>query len=171
MRRTSAGTAFRSSVQARSTLTSQWSVSMNVQSMAKYDSAQSVLLEQDSMHSLSPSVETVSEQSAFERQTGKSETTTPISLENTEPEFGTPDEENPEWTRERMAKAMRYPNFPPELMRLIEADNKKRGPQKAPRKQAISIRLSADVLEALRATGPGWQARVDDALRTRFVSK
>lgn len=92
------------------------------------------------------------------------------SMVNTEPEYGTPDEENPEWTRERMAKAMRYPNLPPNLMRLIEAD-KKRGPQKAPKKQAISIRLSPDVLQALRATGPGWQARVDDALRENFIRK
>ena len=28
-------------------------------------------------------------------------------------------------------------------------------------------RFSADVLEALRATDPGWQARVDDALQER----
>ena len=72
-----------------------------------------------------------------------------------EPEYSTPDEENPEWTRERMASAMRYPNLPPELMRIIEADKKKRGPQKAAKKEAISIRLSPDVLDALRATGPG----------------
>lgn len=32
------------------------------------------------------------------------------------------------------------------------------------------VRLDADVLEALRATGEGWQARANDALRD-FVSK
>ena len=85
------------------------------------------------------------------------------------PEYGTPDEENPEWTREDMAKAMRYPNLPPELMRFIEADKKKRGTQIAPKKQAISIRLSPDVLDALRATGAGWQARADEALRAQFL--
>jgi uncharacterized protein (DUF4415 family) len=41
----------------------------------------------------------------------------------------------------------------------------KRGPQKAPRKVPISIRLSPDVAEALRATGNGWQSRADEALR------
>lgn len=42
----------------------------------------------------------------------------------------------------------------------------KRGPQKAPRKVPISIRLSADVAEALRATGNGWQVRADKVLRS-----
>ena len=64
---------------------------------------------------------------------------------------------------------MRYPNLPTELMRIIEADKKKRGAQVAAKKQAISIRLSPDVLEALRATGPGWQARADDALREKYL--
>jgi uncharacterized protein (DUF4415 family) len=41
----------------------------------------------------------------------------------------------------------------------------KRGPQKAPRKVPISIRLSPDLAEGLRATGNGWQSRADDVLR------
>jgi uncharacterized protein (DUF4415 family) len=40
-----------------------------------------------------------------------------------------------------------------------------RGPQKAPTKERTTIRLSRDVIERLRATGPGWQSRVDAALR------
>jgi uncharacterized protein (DUF4415 family) len=43
---------------------------------------------------------------------------------------------------------------------------RKRGPQKAPRKVPISIRLSADVAEGLRATGNGWQGRADEVLRS-----
>lgn len=39
-----------------------------------------------------------------------------------------------------------------------------RGPQKAPTKERITIRLSRDVVERFRATGDGWQTRVDDAL-------
>jgi uncharacterized protein (DUF4415 family) len=42
---------------------------------------------------------------------------------------------------------------------------RRRGPQKAPRKVPISIRLSLDVAEGLRAKGAGWQLRADDALR------
>jgi len=41
-----------------------------------------------------------------------------------------------------------------------------RGPQKAPTKKSIAIRLSQDVLENFKATGTGWQSRIDDALRT-----
>ena len=40
-----------------------------------------------------------------------------------------------------------------------------RGPQKAPTKERITIRLSRDVIERFRATGDGWQARVDEALQ------
>jgi uncharacterized protein (DUF4415 family) len=43
---------------------------------------------------------------------------------------------------------------------------RRRGPQKAPRKVPISIRLSPDVAEGLRATGNGWQVRADEALRS-----
>ena len=42
----------------------------------------------------------------------------------------------------------------------------KRGPQKKPKKVPISIRLSLDVAEGLRATGNGWQGRADEALRS-----
>jgi uncharacterized protein (DUF4415 family) len=41
----------------------------------------------------------------------------------------------------------------------------KRGPQKAPKKVPVSIRLSPEVVEGLRATGNGWQGRADEALR------
>lgn len=40
-----------------------------------------------------------------------------------------------------------------------------RGPQKAPTKVSTTIRLSSDVVQAFRATGDGWQTRVDAALK------
>lgn len=42
-------------------------------------------------------------------------------------------------------------------------------PLKKARKEQINIRLSPDVLAVLRATGPGWQTRVDTILRERFA--
>ena len=42
---------------------------------------------------------------------------------------------------------------------------KVRGLQKTPTKERITIRLSADVVERFRATGDGWQTRVDAALK------
>lgn len=32
-------------------------------------------------------------------------------------------------------------------------------------KQALKLRLDADVIEAFKADGPGWQTRMNDALR------
>jgi uncharacterized protein (DUF4415 family) len=46
---------------------------------------------------------------------------------------------------------------------------RRRGPQKTPKKVPISIRLSPDVAEGLRATGTGWQSRADEALRSWLV--
>jgi uncharacterized protein (DUF4415 family) len=41
----------------------------------------------------------------------------------------------------------------------------KRGPQKAPTKKLVSLRLSPEVIDHFRSTGPGWQTRIDGALR------
>ena len=40
-----------------------------------------------------------------------------------------------------------------------------RGPQKAPTKKSIAIRLSQDVVDNFKSTGSAWQSRIDDALR------
>lgn len=40
-----------------------------------------------------------------------------------------------------------------------------RGPQKAPKKQPVTIRLDRDILDTYKATGPGWQSRMNAALR------
>jgi uncharacterized protein (DUF4415 family) len=42
---------------------------------------------------------------------------------------------------------------------------KVRGSQKAPTKIPTTIRLSPEVCAAFRATGPGWQTRIDNALK------
>ncbi len=40
-----------------------------------------------------------------------------------------------------------------------------RGPQVAPVKQQVTLRLDQDVLETFRASGAGWQGRINAALR------
>ena len=42
---------------------------------------------------------------------------------------------------------------------------KQRGPQKTPTKQMTTIRLDAEVLHAFKAQGPGWQTRINEALK------
>jgi uncharacterized protein (DUF4415 family) len=59
----------------------------------------------------------------------------------------------------------------PEAERAMLLKLRRRGPQKAPRKVPVSIRLSPDVAEGLRATGNGWQSRADDALRMWLQEK
>jgi uncharacterized protein (DUF4415 family) len=73
------------------------------------------------------------------------------------------DPENPEWTREEFARSITFDKLPSRLRQKISS--RKRGLQKAPRKVPVSIRLSPDVVEAFRASGSGWQARVDEILR------
>jgi uncharacterized protein (DUF4415 family) len=43
-----------------------------------------------------------------------------------------------------------------------------RGPQKKPTKRLVSLRLDPDVIDRFRATGPGWQARINDTLRSHL---
>jgi uncharacterized protein (DUF4415 family) len=70
------------------------------------------------------------------------------------------DDDNPEWTPERFKQAVRLEELPASLQ------GKLRGRPKADvTKERITIRLSPDVLGAFRATGQGWQTRVDAALR------
>lgn len=40
-----------------------------------------------------------------------------------------------------------------------------RGPQKHPTKMAVTVRYSPEVVEYFKATGEGWQTRMNDALR------
>ncbi|WP_066333925.1 BrnA antitoxin family protein [Azohydromonas lata] len=40
-----------------------------------------------------------------------------------------------------------------------------RGPQKAPRKLAVTVRYDPEVIEAFRASGEGWQTRMNEALK------
>jgi uncharacterized protein (DUF4415 family) len=46
-----------------------------------------------------------------------------------------------------------------------------RGPQKMPTKQLVSLRLSPEVLEHFKATGTGWQTRIDQTLKSAIRKK
>ncbi len=69
--------------------------------------------------------------------------------------------ENPDLTEEDMRNARPFAEVFPHLYATI----KKRGPQKAPTKVSTTLRLSPDVIARFRATGKGWQARIDEALK------
>lgn len=65
-------------------------------------------------------------------------------------------DEAPEWTDEQLARA--------EFRIGDKLIRRGRPPLDNP-KQAVKLRLDPDVLERWRASGPGWQTRINDALR------
>jgi uncharacterized protein (DUF4415 family) len=56
----------------------------------------------------------------------------------------------------------------PELAEIIRKRGE-RGPQKAPTKQQVTLRLDREVVERFKAGGPGWQSRINSALRKARV--
>ena len=56
--------------------------------------------------------------------------------------------------------------LPQELLAVLPKRKPgQRGAQKRPKKVPVTIRYSLDVLEYFRTTGPGWQTRIDAALK------
>lgn len=72
------------------------------------------------------------------------------------------DDDNPEWTAEDFARAKPASALPDHIRTAFP---RTRGPQKASTKIAVSIRLSPEVIAHFKAGGPGWQSRIDEALR------
>jgi len=62
----------------------------------------------------------------------------------------------------RPAAEVLSPNL---YVELINAKRKGRGKNKLPVKERVSIRLSPDVVGYFRATGNGWQGRIDADLK------
>ena len=78
--------------------------------------------------------------------------------------------DNPEWTREDFAHARPASEvLPAELFEKLKRRQGERGLQKKPTKQLVSLRLDRDVIELFKETGPGWQSRMNEALRQAKV--
>jgi uncharacterized protein (DUF4415 family) len=77
------------------------------------------------------------------------------------------DDENPEWTEEDFAEAKPAAEvLPPALYdALVKRRPGQRGPGKKPAKVAVTLSLDPDVIDAFKAKGPGWQTRINHALR------
>lgn len=48
---------------------------------------------------------------------------------------------------------------------LLKRRPGQRGPQKAPAKSQVTLRLDPDLVEHFKAGGSGWQTRINDTLR------
>ncbi|TMV68374.1 BrnA antitoxin family protein [Thioclava sp. BHET1] len=72
------------------------------------------------------------------------------------------DHDNPEWTEEDFKRSKPASALPDHIRAAFP---RTRGPQKASTKVPVSIRLSPEVIDHFKADGPGWQSRIDEALR------
>jgi uncharacterized protein (DUF4415 family) len=59
----------------------------------------------------------------------------------------------------------------PDIIEAFARMRGMRGPQKSPVKERVGLRLDADVVEHFRATGSGWQARVNEILKQHVAGK
>jgi uncharacterized protein (DUF4415 family) len=76
------------------------------------------------------------------------------------------DDENPEWTDEMFAQAKPASEFS-ELQGLLKSNRGR--PKVQNPKKTISIRLSNDTLAYFKASGKGWQTRIDEIL-TKYAT-
>lgn len=75
------------------------------------------------------------------------------------------DPDNVEWTDEDFARALPAREFFSAEVFAQLCAMRQRGPKDKPLKASTTIRFDADVLAALKATGRGWQTRVNEAMR------
>ena len=76
-------------------------------------------------------------------------------------------DDNPEWTEEDFARARPADEVhPPHIVAMLVRPRGRPALAPEARKQKVNIRLSPDVVEALRASGAGWQTRADELLRS-----
>lgn len=85
------------------------------------------------------------------------------------------DPDVPEWTAEDFAQARPTSEVAPHILAQYQRARAEReartgkpgvrGRQKAPTKEAIHIRLDADLVAHFRDSGPGWQTRLNTVLR------
>ncbi len=69
-----------------------------------------------------------------------------------------------ELLKDDFAKAKRLDALPDGLQKTLRGIGK-RGPQRAPTKELVTIRLSKEVMDHFRESGRGWQTRIDEALK------
>ena len=80
-----------------------------------------------------------------------------------------------ELTKEDFARARPASEVLPEILGPEVAAEflkpRQRGPQKKPRKTSTTIRLDAEILEAFKAMGKGWQTRMNNVLKAYVKSR
>src|SRR5688572_20957127 len=75
------------------------------------------------------------------------------------------DKENPEWTEADFAKAKGPEVLPPKLQAAFPKTKARRGRPAGSNKERVTMRLDRDVVAKFKATGRGWQSRINEALK------
>lgn len=79
------------------------------------------------------------------------------------------DDDAPEWSDDDFTRARPASEVLPEIYGKTAADEMlkpKRGrPPAAARKVQLNLRIDPDIVESFRQTGPGWQTRMNQALK------
>ncbi len=79
------------------------------------------------------------------------------------------DDDSPElgedfFARARPAIEVLGETLPPATAEALAKLPRRRGPQKAPTKELVKLRLDPRIVAHFRDGGPGWQTRINDAL-------
>jgi uncharacterized protein (DUF4415 family) len=81
------------------------------------------------------------------------------------PEYGTPDEDSPEWTAEDFARARPISEIFPDIAEAVERLRARQGrPKLEHPKEHVTLRLDAEVVNGFKEDGPGWQGRINETL-------
>lgn len=76
-----------------------------------------------------------------------------------EPEYGTPDEENPLWTEEDFARAIPFPELARQMGWKVPGR-----PKAAVTKTPVNLRLDPEIVDHFKSGGAGWQTRINEVL-------
>jgi len=75
------------------------------------------------------------------------------------------DDDNPALTDEQLAEMRPAAQVLPPQFMAAYAKRRRGRPPSTLKKVEVKLRLDPDVVEKFRATGPGWQTRINDTLR------
>lgn len=87
-------------------------------------------------------------------------------LKNEKRRYGVPDDENPELTEEAIRRSIPAKQFFAERGLPMPGRPKAEAP-----KVAVSLRLDQEVVDGFKASGPGWQTRMNAVLAESLKSK
>ncbi len=78
-------------------------------------------------------------------------------------------DENPQWSKSDFKNAIHLDGV--SMAEAVKSLRRGRGPQKEPKKVAISIRLNPDIIKHFKSGGAGWQSRMESVLEKASVGR